>query len=78
MYVRMSPDGVTVAVLHRFRFLFRDFLLSKFFTMEMYIYAFRDCWMRHRCVVRRCMDVMVGRNGVGYDVRQWQVFGVTG
>lgn len=74
----MGPDGVTGAVLHRLRFLFRDFLLSKFFTVEMYIYAFRDCGMRQGCVVRRCMDVMVGRNGVGYDVRQWQVFGVTG
>ena len=44
----------------------------------MYIYAFRDCGMRHRCVVRRCMDVMVGRNGVGYDVRQWLVLWATG
>lgn len=74
----MSPDGFTGAVLRRFRFLFCDFLLSKFFTVEMYIYAFRDCGMRQGCVVRRCMDVMVGRNGVGYDVRQWRVFWATG
>lgn len=74
----MSPDGVTGAVLHRFRFLFRDFLLSKFFTVEMYIYAFRDsipCW---RCALFMCIAEMVGRDGVGYDVRQWQVFWATG
>ena len=74
----MSPDGVTGAVLRRIRVLCRDFLLSKFFTVEMYIYAFRDCGMRRRCVVRRCMDVVVGRNGVGYDVRQWLVLWATG
>ncbi len=44
----------------------------------MYIYAYRDCGMRRRCVVRRCMDVMVGRNGVGYDVRQWLALWATG
>ena len=44
----MSPNGVMGAVLRRFRFLFCDFLLSKFFTVEMYIYAFRDCGMRRR------------------------------
>lgn len=74
----MSPDGVTGAVLHRFRFLFRDFLLSKFFTVEMYIYAFRDCIPRWRYALFMCIAEMVERDGVGYDVRQWQLFGVTG
>lgn len=74
----MSPDGVTGAVLRRFRFLFRDFLLSKFFTVEMCIYAFRDCIPCWRCALFMCIAEMVGRDGVGYGVRQWQVFGVTG
>ena len=54
------------------------FSVVKIFTVEMYIYAFRDCGMRRRCVVRRCMDVMVGRDGVGYDVRQWLALWATG
>lgn len=74
----MSPDGVTGAVLRRFRFLFCYFLLSKFFTVEMYIYAFRDCIPCWRCALFICIAEMVGRDGVGYDVRQWQVFGATG
>ena len=74
----MSPNGVTEAFLRPFRFLFCDFLLSKFFTVEMYIYAFRDCIPCWRCVLFMCIAEMVERDGVGYDVRQWQVFGVTG
>lgn len=70
----MSPDGVTGAVLRRFRFLFRDFLLSKFFTVEMYIYAFRDCIPRWRYALCRCITETAGRNGVGYDGRQKLVF----
>lgn len=74
----MSPNGVTEAFLRPFRFLFCDFLLSKFFTVEMYIYAFRDCIPCWRCALFMCIAEMVERDGVGYDVRQWQVFGVTG
>lgn len=74
----MSPDGVTGAVLRRFRFLFRDFLLSKFFTVEMYIYAFRDCIPRWRYALCRCITETAGRDGVGYGVRQWQVLWATG
>lgn len=70
----MSPDGVTGAVLHRFRFLFRDFLLSKFFTVEMYIYAFRDCIPRWRYALCRCITEPAGRNGVGHAGRQKLVF----
>ena len=70
----MSPDGFTGAVLHRFRFLFRDFLLSKFFTVEMYIYAFRDCIPCWRCALCRCITETAGRNGVGHAGRQKLVF----
>lgn len=70
----MSPDGVTGAVLRRFRFLFRDFQLSKFFTVEMYIYAFRDCIPCWRCALFMCIAEMVGRDGVGYGGRQKLVF----
>ena len=70
----MSPDGVTGAVLRRFRFLFRDFLLSKFFTVEMYIYAFRDCIPCWRCALFMCIAEMAGRNGVGHAGRQKLVF----
>ena len=44
----------------------------------MYIYAFRDCIPCWRCALFMCIAEMVERDGVGYDVRQWQVFGVTG
>lgn len=70
----MSPDGVTGAVLRRFRFLFRDFLLSKFFTVGMYIYAFRDCIPCWRYALRRCITETAGRNGVGHAGRQKLVF----
>ena len=70
----MSLDGVTGAVLRRFRFLFRDFLLSKFFTVGMYIYAFRDCIPRWRYALCRCITETAGRNGVGHAGRQKLVF----
>ena len=70
----MSPDCFTGAVLRRFRFLFCDFLLSKFFTVEMYIYAFRDCIPCWRCALFICIAEMVGRNGMGHAGRQKLVF----
>ena len=66
----MSPDGFTGAGLRPFRFLFCDFLLSKFFTVEMYIYAFRDCIPCWLCALCRCIAETAGRNGVGHAGRQ--------
>lgn len=61
-----------------FVFCFAIFCCQNFFTVEMYIYAFRDCIPCWRCALFMCIAEMVERDGVGYDVRQWQLFGVTG